>query len=122
MEKVTFTHLDKTYTMTKDAIEAAYEYQKHQYLLSDAEDHLRALCFGWENKDGYIPGEVPDDKQRECLSDFEIDYGIPFGEAMRHLEAYVVKFQLSYSQELSEDEQWDYAIYQTIKELKEKEN
>ena len=118
MKNVTFTHQGKIYSMTEDAIEAAYEYQKKQYLLSDAEDHLRALCFGWERKDEYVPGkEMKDDDQREKLMDFETAYGISFDEALRHLEAYVARYQSSFSQELTEDDQWDCAICQVLNHI-----
>ena len=117
MNTVTFTHNGVAYSMTEEQIEAAYEYQRHQFLLSDAEDHLRALCFGWDSGEEYNPGDKPKNGHiSELLGFFEEEYGISFDEAMRHLESYVVKFETSFNQNLSEDEQWDYAIQMVIKE------
>lgn len=119
---IRFTHNGKQYAMTSDEIEAAYDYQQHKYQLSDAEDHLRALCFGWGRKDEHDPkAGWTTEKQDACLEDFEDYYGIPFDEALRHLEAYVMRFNCGFDQELSEDDQWEYAIKMVLCDLKRKE-
>ena len=117
-----FTHNGRLYAMTADEIGAAYEYQRHLFRLSDAEDHLRALCFGWECKDDYdSDAGWTTEKQDACLEEFAEEYGIPFDEAIRHLEAYVLSFDCAFDQELSEDDQWEYAIQKVIDDLKRKE-
>ena len=122
MDPVTFIHNGKAFTMTQEEIEAAYEYQKRQFLLSDAEDHLRAMCFGWEYKDDYDPESGwATEKQDACLEAFEEDYGIPFDEALRHLEAYAIRFQSGFDQDLTEDDQWDYAVSAVLRDFKEAE-
>ena len=111
MSMITFEYEDKSYTMSEEAIEAAYRYQQRQYMLNDAESHLRALAFGWGSEDDYTPGEeVVDEEIQNALEEFEAEYGVPFDEALKHLEEYVMRFNDNFNQELSEDDQWDNAI------------
>ena len=117
MGNVTFQHNGRTYVMSVDEIEAAYEYRKHQNLLSDAQNHLKELCVGW-NLDGYDPGCEPEDEDtRNALDDFKMIYGMTFDEALQHLEAYVIRFQCGFNQELTEDEQWEYAIRRVLEDF-----
>ena len=120
MESVTFTHDGKTFTLTQEEIEAAYAYQKHLFLLSDAEDHLKAICFGWGSIDEYDPGDSDAEMSQEIkddLSRFREEHGITFSEALMYLEEYVQAFEENFDSEVAEDDLWENAIETVITEM-----
>lgn len=117
---ICFTYEGKKYALTEDEIKAAYWYQDHQNLLADAERQLKILCFG--------DPDVTDEEIAEasehggCDSDlmiFEEDYGMSYDEARRHLEAFVLKFEIDADCNLDENSQWENAIKNALKDLTE---
>lgn len=112
--KINIEFNGKVFALTEDEIEAAYRYQKHQYLLEDAERQLNTLVFGTDDGSTF---DGPDDDQAK--DDFVEEYGIGYDEACSKpmLEAYVAQYLDDQDCNISVDEntQWQNAI-QTVLE------
>lgn len=118
-EAVRFSYNGKQYAMDTDEIEAAYRYQEHQYRLQDAERQLKYLCFGDEVGNEEINSESPRKDIAEALEVFEDRFGMSYSDATKHLEAFVLKFEIGFDCNLTENNQWDNAIREALEELAE---
>lgn len=116
---IRFSYNGKQYAMTADEIEAAYRYQKRQYRLQDAERQLKYLCFGEEVDDDEIKSSDRRDEITDALDSFEHDYCISYSEARKHLDAFVLKFEIGQDCGVDENSQWENAIKGALKDLSE---
>ena len=116
---IRFTYEGKEYAMTADEIKAAYWYQDRQYRLEDAERQLKYLCFGDEVSDEEINALNRSAEIAEDLASFEDDYGMSYCEALKHLGAFVLNFEIGADCNLDENSQWENAIKNALKDLAE---
>lgn len=110
---ICFNHDGTEYAMTAKEIEAAYQYQQHQYRLEDAQRQLNALAFG-DDDDGEF-NDAADAQSKTC---FEADYGITYEEAVSvpMLEEYLRRFNNRSDCDLDENNQWEAAIKAVLKD------
>jgi hypothetical protein len=104
--RVLFEYEGRTYSMTKKQIEAAYRYQKHQYLLMDALDQL----------DDYYE----DYKAAFGGDEFRKQHGCSLQEAQSAamLERYVAMYEKNHDCDMAESENWRASIQQTLREAR----
>lgn len=112
---VTFSHLGKEYTMTKEEIEAAYRYQQSAYALEDAARNFDAFVFGWNADPDALDA-------KDKIEDFEAEYGVGYSAACAHLKDMEERFFDKYDCGQSEDDMWVDAIEYVLKSLKEAGN
>ena len=118
-EAVCFSHNGKQYAMYPEEIEAAYRYQERQYRLQDAERQLKYLCFGEEYDDDEVDVPFPREDISEALDAFEDRFGMSYHDAKEHLDTFVLKFNMGFDRKLTENDQWENAIMEALKDLSE---
>ena len=118
-EVVRFTHNGVDYAMTRDEIDAAYDFVKREFLEEDALRQLDYFIFGYSEPS---IGENPDlatDREREDLASFEDKYGISYAEAKDLKSSFVASFMSRSDCNIPENDLWHEAIYRVLNGLRE---
>lgn len=118
-EVVRFTHNGVDYAMTRDEIDAAYDFVKREFLEEDALRQLDYFIFGYSEP---FIGEDPDsapDGEIEDLNDFERKFGISYAEAKNLKSSFVASFMSCSDCNIPENDLWHEAIYRVLDGLRE---
>ena len=111
-----FSHNGVTYTMTSDAIEAAYRYQLRQYRLMDARRQLDWFVFGTD------PDSLDESDQTLALSAFEQTYGISYEDAKGMADQFLRLYEKHKDCNLAENDVWHQAITEVLSETPRRPN
>jgi hypothetical protein len=105
--RVIFEYGGRTYSMTEKQVEAAYRYQRHQYLLMDALD--------------YIGDSIVDCEWTLGEGEFFKKYGLSIEEAQsaKMLERYVALYERAHSCDMPESATWESVIEQVLIDTKD---
>lgn len=110
-EVINFIHEGKRYSMTKEQIEAAYEYRQQQNRRDDAIRQFRCFVLGDEDLD--------DEDEWQAVTDaFQNEYGIPYPDAYLYITDFVERFERLQDCNVDENATWENAIREVLKEIK----
>lgn len=111
MDKIVFEYNGITYSMTKEEIEAAYDYRHQQDLLEDANRQLEIYAFGSAQ-------ECLDEEYVESgLTVFQDQHGIPYDTVKDHCDRIVKRFEHLRREDVDDEMTWVIAIEAIISEL-----
>lgn len=118
-EVVRFTHNGVDYAMTRDEVNAAYDFVKREFLEEDALRQLDYFIFGYSEP---FIGEYPDlasDSEKEDLDDFKRKFGISYEEAKNLKASFAAAFMNCSDCNIPENDLWHEAIYRVLDGLRE---
>lgn len=104
-DKVRFEHNGKTYSMTEEEIDAAYQFRRRQYLEEDARNQLYAY------RDAI---SLPSWSEEESNERFVESEGVSFDRALQMIPAIADLFEDEYDCNNDENNQWMNAIASVI--------
>lgn len=111
MDKIVFEYNGVTYSMTKEEIEAAYDYRHQQDLLEDANRQLEMYAFGSAQ-------DCLDEEHVESgLAEFQDQHGIPYDTVKDHCDRIVKRFEHLRREDVDDEMTWVIAIEAIISEL-----
>lgn len=117
-ELLHFNHNGKRYSMSREAIYAAYCYQEELNLQEDAMRALNMIALEVDESD-FIPPEDRGITELENGCCFYDDYGITYDEAAKHLAAMVAQFRILCSKSFETEHTWPEAVKMVCKQLGE---
>lgn len=112
-ETVTFEFEGKVYQMTREEIEAAYQYREREYRQSDAEVAIEYFAFGSED-----PESMTDAEYKQAVDSFEEQYGVKYNDLMKRAPEIVDLFFQKQDCNIAENQTWEDTIVDVVQRMK----
>lgn len=109
-EMISFNWQGSIFHMTPQGIEAAYRYQRRQYLLADCREQLEVFVFEEPLED------VSEDVEMEKRAEFYEKYGMYYSEALELMETMVDRYEHRCDRNVAENDMWATVIKEVIEE------
>lgn len=112
-ETVTFEFEGKVYQMTREEIEAAYQYREREYRQSDAEVAIEYFAFGSEDPESMTGAEY-----KQAVDSFEEQYGVKYNDLMKRAPEIVDLFFQKQDCNIAENQTWEDTIVDVVQRMK----
>lgn len=112
-ETVTFEFEGKVYQMTREEIEAAYQYREREYRQSDAEVAIEYFAFDSED-----PESMTDAEYKQAVDSFEEQYGVKYNDLMKRAPEIVDLFFQKQDCNIAENQTWEDTIVDVVQRMK----